>query len=413
MKIKVKKKTWQQVKAMPKQKHLKPRKPMLLFRLILKIVGVFDLWATHFKAEFLNEIPKKPALILMNHSSFIDLEIASSIFYSRPMCIVCTSDAFVGKKLLMRLLGCIPTNKFVTDMTLIKDMHKVIKQGASVLMYPEASYSFDGCSTTLPQKLGTLVKFLNVPVIMVKTSGAFLRDPLYNGLQKRKTKVSATVETIIDEETLKTFSPEKISQIIQKQFEFDNFKQQQEQKIKIDEPFRADFLERILYKCSACKQENCLKGKGTKITCQNCGKTHTLSEYGFLSADDGEQTFTHIPDWFLWEREKVKKEIEEGRYVLDCEVNILVLADFKAIYDIGKGRLVHNEEGFKLYIDDEEICSRSPLDSYGLYADYYWYSRGDIICIGDKERLYYCLPQTPCSVAKARLATEELYKLKK
>ena len=345
MKIKVVKKSWQQVKAMPKQKHLKVRKPMLLFRLILKIVGIFDLWTTHFKAEFLNEIPKKPALILMNHSSFIDLEIASGIFWKRPMCIVCTSDAFVGKKLLMRLLGCIPTNKFVTDMTLIKDMHKVIKQGASVLMYPEASYTFDGCSTTLPNKLGTLVKFLNVPVIMVKTSGAFLRDPLYNGLQKRKVKVGATIETIINEEELKAFSPEKISEIIQKQFEFDNFRQQQEQKIKVSEPFRADYLERILYKCSVCREENCLKGKGTKIVCQNCCKSHTLTEYGFLSADDGKETFTHIPDWFLWEREEVKKELIEGRYTLDCEVEILVLADFKAIYDIGQGRLIHNENG--------------------------------------------------------------------
>lgn len=413
MKIKVKKKSWEQVRAIPKPKHFKPRKPMLLFRLILKIAGIFDLWATHFKAEFINEIPKKPALILMNHSSFIDLEIASSIFFNRPMCIVCTSDGFVGKSLLMRLLGCIPTNKFVTDMTLIKDMHYAIKQGASILMYPEASYTFDGCATTLPQKLGTLVKFLNVPVIMIKTNGAFLRDPLYNCLKKRKVKVSATVETIITEEQIKTLSPEKISAQIQSEFEFDNFRTQQQNKIKVDEPFRADGLERILYKCSSCGKENCLTGKGVEITCASCGKTHTLTEYGFLKAKDGKDTFVHIPDWFAWERAEVKKELKAGTYLLDCQVKILVMADYKAIYEIGDGRLIHNENGFKLFYNDEEICTRSPLDSYGLYADYYWYSRGDIICIGDNRRLYYCIPKENISVAKARLATEELYKLKK
>ena len=40
---------------------------------------------------------------------------------------------------------------------------------SSVLMYPEAGYSFDGCATTLPRKLGVLMKRLGVPVVTVIT----------------------------------------------------------------------------------------------------------------------------------------------------------------------------------------------------------------------------------------------------
>ena len=37
-----------------------------------------------------------------------------------------------------------------------------------------------------------------------------------------------------------------------------------------------------------------------------------------------------------------------------------------------------------------------------------------MICIGDQETLYYCFPQDGGDVvAKTRLATEELYKIKK
>ena len=61
---------------------------------------------------------KQPCLILMNHSSFIDLEIASTILFPRPFNIVCTTDGFVGKNWLMRLLGCIPTKKFMQDVNL-------------------------------------------------------------------------------------------------------------------------------------------------------------------------------------------------------------------------------------------------------------------------------------------------------
>ena len=55
---------------------------------------------------------------------------------------------------------------------------------------------------------------------------------------------------------------------------------------------------------------------------------------------------------------------------------------------------------------------QTPLASYSLYADYYWYEIGDMICIGTKDVLYYCFPKEGQDVvAKTRLAAEELYKL--
>ena len=105
----------------------------------------------------------EPCLILMNHSCFLDLMIASKIFFPRPYCIICTSDGFVGlgglKETLMRAIGCVPTRKFVTDLRLVQDIDYCLHTlGVSVLMYPEASYSFDGTATPLPRKLGVLLK---------------------------------------------------------------------------------------------------------------------------------------------------------------------------------------------------------------------------------------------------------------
>ena len=88
------------------------------------IASVPDLIATRFTVtrKRMEEAGEGPYLILMNHSSFVDLEIASYIFYPKPHCIVSTFDSFVGKSWLMRQIGCIPTQKFVSDMTLIQDM---------------------------------------------------------------------------------------------------------------------------------------------------------------------------------------------------------------------------------------------------------------------------------------------------
>ncbi|MBO7398381.1 MAG: 1-acyl-sn-glycerol-3-phosphate acyltransferase, partial [Clostridia bacterium] len=186
MKIKVKKLPYEKVKDIPAPARVSPKRPARVFRFLMKSLGAGDLKATSFENSFtggLEGFPDEPCLILMNHSSFIDLEIASSIIYPKPFAIVCTSDGFVGKEGLMRNLGCIPTNKFVTDVRLITDMKYALEKNRThVLLYPEASYSFDGCATPLPRRMGVVLKKLGVPVLMIRTYGAFTRDPLYNML---------------------------------------------------------------------------------------------------------------------------------------------------------------------------------------------------------------------------------------
>ena len=421
MKITTKKLPYEKAIAKKKPKHRKPLRPMFLLQILIRILSIFDLRPTHFtyKTEGLEKIGKKePCLILMNHSSFIDMKIASRIFFPRRYGIVCTCDSFVGgfMSLLMRLIGCIPTRKFVTDVSLIKDMEYLLKKKkCSILMYPEASYSFDGTATPLPRKMGVLLKKLGVPVVTVITQGAFTREPLYNCLQKRKVDVRADVKVLATAEEIKTLSVAELDAMLDEAFSFDNFRWQQENNISINEPFRGDGLSRILYKCPHCGVEGKTEGKGISLTCHHCGKEYTLTELGYLEATDGDAAFTHIPDWYRWQREQVRKELEDGTYLLDVDVNIGVMVDYGAIYMVGSGHLTHNTDGFTLTGCDGKLnYSQGPLACYGLYADYYWYEIGDMICIGNNDILYYCFPKNAGDVvAKTRLAVEELYKLKK
>lgn len=357
---------------------------------------------------------REPCLILMNHSSFIDLKIAATILYPCPFNIVCTSDGFVGKSGLMYRIGCIPTKKFVTDMVLVRDMMFAFKKlKNSVLMFPEASYSFDGTATPLPESLGKCLKMLGVPVIMIKTYGAFARDPLYNNLQLREVDVSADMEYLLSPEEIADKSVAELNAILTEKFTFDNFRWQQENNVRIEETFRADCLNRVLYKCPHCGTEGKMHGKGTKLTCQSCGKEYALTETGFMEAADGDTEFAHIPDWYRWERECVRKELEEGSYELDVAVDICMMVNMNCIYKVGSGRLHHDIDGFHLTGCDGKLdYSQKPSASYSLYSDYYWYEVGDMICIGNTEVLYYCFPKEGGDiVAKTRLATEELYKL--
>lgn len=418
MKIKVKNARYEDVLARPVGLHRQPLRPGPLFRFLLKALSASDLKATHFthRKISMEKLGKhEPCLILMNHSSFIDLKIAATILYPRPFNIVCTSDGFVGKDWLMRAIGCIPTKKFVTDTVLVRDMLFALKKlNSSILMFPEASYSFDGTATPLPESLGKCLKILRVPVVMIRTYGAFARDPLYNNLNLRKVDVSADMEYLLSPEEIAEKSADDLNAILADKFSFDNFRWQQEHNIRIAEAFRADYLNRVLYKCPHCHTEGAMLGRGTRLTCGACGKEYELTEYGFMKAADGDTEFAHIPDWYRWERECVRREILEGSYRLDVPVDIYMMVDTKSIYRVGTGRLEHSTEGFHLTGCDGRLdYSQKPNASYSLYSDYYWYEIGDMICIGNTVVLYYCFPREGDVVAKTRLAAEELYKLAK
>ena len=423
MKTTVKTMDLDKVMALPRYAHKDPRKPGLFWRTLIRLLTIVGMAGTKFtyESERMEELPKdQPCLILMNHSCFLDMQIAYRILYPRAFNIICTSDAFVGfwglMGWLMRTIGCVPTQKFVTDLGLIRDMNYCFKTlKTSVLMYPEASYSFDGTATALPRKMGVLLKKFDVPVVMIETFGAFSRNPLYNELQVRKgVPVSAKVRLLYTREEIKEKTVKELSDGLDEAFGFDHFRWQKEQGLEIHESFRADGLHRILYKCAHCGAEGQTEGRGTTLTCRHCGKTWELTPLGELKATEGETEFSHIPDWYAWERQQVRQEILDGNYNLDADVDIAMLVDFRAIYKVGQGHLTHDRQGFRLTGCDGRLeYTQKPQACYGLYADYYWYEIADTICIGDNDRLYYCFPRGNAMVAKTRLATEEMYKLYK
>ncbi len=418
MKIKTISSSWKELEKLPKIPHFKPRKPMFLFSLLIRILSIPALFAVRFSytKTRMEKAGEGPYFILMNHSSFLDLKIASKILFPMKFGIVSTTDAFVGKSLLMRLIGCIPTQKFVTDVSLVMNLIRLVKkEKLSVLMYPEAGYSFDGRSTRLPERLGGMLKRLGVPVLMIRTdAGGFLRDPLYNGLRLRKVKVSADLSCLLTREEIKEKSAEELDEILHQAFSFDHFREQKEKGIRITESTRAIGLERVLYRCPECGAEGKMHGEGILFSCKECGKEYQLTELGEICAIDGETRFSHIPDWFEWQRECVREELLEETYRLEIPVSVGAICDHKAMYMLGKGILKHDRHGFLLTSDDGSFEYRQdPYFSYSLNADFFFYEKGDMISIGTKDRLFYCFVEDGVPVTKARLATEEMYLLPK
>ena len=418
MKIKNVVRDYNDVMAMEPPKHFHPKKPLLFWRVLTKLISQPALRQTHFthREVGMEKLGKnEPALILMNHSSFLDFEIAYSMLFPRKFNTVATLDSFVGLDWIMKQIGCFPTRKFIADLQLIRDIKYCITENkCSVLMFPEAAYTYDGTTTTLPSSLAKFVKMLGVPLCMIETFGSYLRDPMYNKLQNRDLKVSAELRYVLSPEQIREMSVEEIQKVIDREFSFDQYRWQKENSIVIDEPFRADGLESVLYKCPHCQQEGKMEGKGIHLTCHECGKKWELTELGYLKATEGEDYFDHIPDWYAWQRQCIREEVLAGTYEFDVPCDIFMIVNTKDVYRVGEGRVAHNLEGLHLTGCDGRIDYRQTSRSmYTVEAAFHWYTLGDVIGMGNNRALYFAMPKKEDAhvVGKCRLAAEEIYKV--
>ena len=138
-----------------------------------------------------------------------------------------------------------------------------------------------------------------------------------------------------------------------------------------------------------------MQAEGTKLWCNECGATWEMDTLSRLHGVNTDKGFSHIPDWYAWERACVREALENGTYCLDIPVEIRMQVDMRAVYRVGTGRLHHDKDGFHLVgcadaAGQPQLDYRQkPLASYSLYSDYYWYEIGDMICIGDTNTLYY------------------------
>jgi hypothetical protein len=217
-------------------------------------------------------------------------------------------------------------------------------------------------------------------------------------------------------EMIEKMSADEINAALREAFIYDDYKYQKENGILITEPYRAEGLDKILYKCPRCKAEK-MFSSGAEIYCEACGKRWTQLENGELSANDGNTEFSHIPDWFSWEREEVLREITEGRYSFRAEVDVHSLPRCWKFEALGKAVLSHTrEEGFTLsgiYNGKPYEIHRAPLETNSLHVEYDFphIKPFDCIDLSTESDSFYCFPEERNVVTKLSLATEEIYKL--
>ncbi len=357
---------------------------------------------------------KPPYLLLCNHNSFYDFKVATKAIFPHRANYVVAIDGFLRREWLLRNVGGICKRKFTSDIRLIRQIKRVFDNGDILVLYPEARYSLCGTTAVLPDSLGALCHIMGVPVVTLICHGHHLNSPFWNTRKRNVKGMTAQMKLLFTAEQTKKLTANEMIESIRKEFLYDDFAWQKENHIKVDAPFRAEGLHKVLYKCPSCGIEYRMTSKGTVLFCETCGKRWQMTEYGELKAENGNTEFSHIPDWYEWEREEVRSEVEAGTYYFKAECHVNSLPNAKRFIPLGEGTIIHDMNGFHLNGKDEAgdfSMEKSVNNLYSCHIEYeYLRKYGDCICLNTLEDTYYIYPHgRDFSVTKIALATEELY----
>lgn len=394
----------------------KPHRQHNVLRPVTWLLSYPEIWRHRSRINRVNmKGLKPPYLLLCTHMAFMDFKVTTASVFPHRANYVVAIDGFIGRESLLRHAGCICKRKFTSDLTLVRHLRHVIEKSKDiVVIYPEARYSLAGTTAVLPESLDKLVKLLKVPVVVLNMHGHYIDSPCWN-LTKRYNRIEADLTQIITQDEIKEISLKEINRRITSAFQYDEFRWQKENNIHVDKAFRADGLHKVLYQCPSCMTEFETDSSGSRIWCKHCNKSWQMTTLGELKAEDGLDIYTHVPDWYEFQRAQVREQILCNDYCVKDTVIVDALPNANGYIRMGEATLTHNNDGFSLHgvFDGKpfELLKES-MSMYSCHIEYNYMGNGDCIDLSTLDDTYYLYPKTYRNVVtKIALATEELYQI--
>ena len=269
--------------------------------------ALFVLYGFRFDKKTSKKI-QRPCLILINHQTVID-HLAISMGFKFGMNYVATDSIFRHgflSKLMVALVRPIPFSKGSSDLSAIKNMMSVIRDGGAVAMFPSGNRSFFGDESTIVQGIGKLAKKFNVPLVLVQQRGGYNTIPRWKAKPSRG-KITAVVTKVVSPEEMAAMSVAEVDEIIQKELSFNEFEYNKTAQIVYRGRHKAEYLESVLFYCPQCGSMTGLFSEGNDFMCRDCGAKVRINGTGFFEKVDKAKNLPEtILEWGRLQLEYIK-----------------------------------------------------------------------------------------------------------
>jgi uncharacterized membrane protein YdjX (TVP38/TMEM64 family)/1-acyl-sn-glycerol-3-phosphate acyltransferase len=386
------------------------RKPNpLLYTVVYLIVKLFIHPKVRVKVN-LNGVKKikGPYILVYNHPSKLDFTYAVGSLFPVKVNTMVAYYYFCNYRLgrLIHRGGGFPKFLYHPDMSSIRSIKKIIKNNGIMAIAPEGRLSAYGCLESLAPATEKLIKHMGVPVVLGKINGAYLAFPKWSK-NIRRGRVEINFELALTSEEIARMSAEEIEAFLYQKLDYDDFKWNEEKRIYYKGKRFAEGLEHILYYCPVCHQEFTTQTKDDHLFCTHCGTDVVLNHY-YEFESDNPQIPKNIRDWYLFQKEVERENIEAENYQLSDNV-ILKFPDpqGKGFSPVGSGKATLNHQGVlyqgTVHGEEKEILFKIeniPAILFGINEDFEIYH---------DNTLYYFVPENIRSCVKWSVVAEQIY----
>ena len=177
-------------------------------------------------------------------------------------------------------------------------------------MMPEARLSTVGTFEDIQKSTYSFLKKAGVPVYTIRFQGDYFADPKWGKGFRRGSVVEAELDILLQPEELQAMSAEEIGRAVEQRLYYDEFAWLETRpEIHYRNRRLAEGLENILSLCPICGHRHTITTKRRTVFCEHCGPLATLNDrYGF----DGQFRFENFAQWYAWQKEQWRQEIEES-----------------------------------------------------------------------------------------------------
>ena len=244
-----------------------------------------------------------PYLILYNHQTafdqfFVGMSVKGSVYYLASEDIF--SNGFVSS-IIRHLVAPIPIKKQTLDITAIKTCLRVAREGGTIAIAPEGNRTFSGKTEYINPAIASLVKKLNLPVLLFRIEGGYGVHPRWSDVV-RKGKMRAYVSEVISADEVKSLGKDELFDRISRGLFVDEANADSD----FNHAKRAEFLERALYVCPDCKLSS-FESNGHILRCVRCSKSVEYTPSTRLKGIDFELPFSFVSDLYDYQKDFINQ----------------------------------------------------------------------------------------------------------
>lgn len=374
----------------------KSEKPSKFVSVLLFVVSKIYLFIFGYKVKYnrkVLEAHKDGFILINNHYTMSDQFLIGASVKARRINFVVSSHYFNNKKTkwALKLAKAIKKEQFISDISAIRKMKRVIDENGIVYLAPAGQVSLMGANNFIPKAIVKLVRLCKGSVVAMQERGAHLCIPKWS-TGKRRRKIEIDFVDVINKDELSVLSDDEIYQRIVDSIEINDYLYQEENKLPIKGKEICKGLEGALFICPKCKKKHVNVTDHNMISCTSCGNTVIMDQYGFLNPRTKEDVCFKYPyEWYKYQKKLIKEEIKNKSVYVSNDVILRLYSEEKhTMVDAGLGKLVLTNNEF--YYEGVEFGKNIHKDFDLEHIVQTPFSPHSHIEIPDKEKFYQFVP---------------------